>query len=103
MLEKLGHDVLEVNNGLEAVEAFKKHHETIDVILMDIQMPVMGGEEATQKIRDLEKELSIHTPIIALTANAMMGDKERFIEAGMDDYISKPVKKNDLIRAFACL
>jgi len=103
MLEKMGHDILEVNNGLEAVEAFEKHHETIDVILMDIQMPVMGGEEATQKIRDLEKELSIHTPIIALTANAMMGDKERFIEAGMDDYISKPVKKNDLIRAFACL
>ena len=103
MLEKLGHDVLEVNNGLEAVEAFEKHHETIDVILMDIQMPVMGGEEATQKIRDLEKELSIHTPIIALTANAMMGDRERFLEAGMDDYISKPVKKNDLIRAFSCL
>jgi signal transduction histidine kinase/DNA-binding response OmpR family regulator len=103
MLEKLGHDILEVNNGLEAVEIFKKHHDIIDVILMDIQMPVMGGEEATQKIRDLEKELSIHTPIIALTANAMMGDRERFLEAGMDDYISKPVKKNDLIRAFSCL
>jgi signal transduction histidine kinase/DNA-binding response OmpR family regulator len=103
MLEKLGHDILEVNNGLEAVEIFKKHHDIIDVILMDIQMPVMGGEEATQKIRDLEKELSIHTPIIALTANAMMGDRERFIEAGMDDYISKPVKKNDLIRVFSCL
>lgn len=103
MLEKLGHDILEVNNGLEAVEIFKKHHDIIDVILMDIQMPVMGGEEATQKIRDLEKELSIHTPIIALTANAMMGDRERFIEAGMDEYISKPVKKNDLIRVFSCL
>ncbi len=103
MLEKLGHDIIEVNNGLEAVEIFKKHHDIIDVILMDIQMPVMGGEEATQKIRDLEKELSIHTPIIALTANAMMGDRERFLEAGMDDYISKPVKKNDLIRAFSCL
>jgi signal transduction histidine kinase/DNA-binding response OmpR family regulator len=103
MLEKLGHDILEVNNGLEAVEIFKKHHDIIDVILMDIQMPVMGGEEATQKIRDLEKEFSIHTPIIALTANAMMGDRERFIEAGMDDYISKPVKKNDLIRVFSCL
>jgi signal transduction histidine kinase/DNA-binding response OmpR family regulator len=103
MLEKLGHDVLEVNNGLEAVEIFEKHHDIIDIILMDIQMPVMGGEEATQKIRDLEKELSIHTPIIALTANAMLGDRERFIEAGMDDYISKPVKKNDLIRSFSCL
>jgi len=103
MLEKMGHDILEVNNGLEAVEIFEKHHDIIDVILMDIQMPVMGGEEATQKIRDLEKELAIHTPIIALTANAMMGDKERFLEAGMDDYISKPVKKNDLIRAFSCL
>ncbi|MCM2286643.1 MAG: response regulator [Desulfobacula sp.] len=103
MLEKLGHDILEVNNGLEAVEIFEKHHDIIDVILMDIQMPVMGGEEATQRIRDLEKELSIHTPIIALTANAMMGDRERFIDAGMDDYISKPVKKNDLIRVFSCL
>ena len=70
---------------------------------MDIQMPVMGGEEATQKIRDLEKELSIHTPIIALTANAMIGDRERFIDAGMDDYISKPVKKNDLIKVFSYL
>ncbi len=103
MLEKLGHDILEVNNGLEAVEIFEKHHDIIDVILMDIQMPVMGGEEATKKIRALEQKLSIHTPIIALTANAMMGDRERFIEAGMDDYISKPVKKNDLIRVFSCL
>ncbi|OGR60173.1 MAG: hypothetical protein A3J80_09850 [Desulfobacula sp. RIFOXYB2_FULL_45_6] len=103
MLEKLGHDVLQVHNGREAVDLFEKNHETIDVILMDIQMPVMGGEEATKKIRELEEQLSIHTPIIALTANAMMGDKERFIEAGMDDYISKPIKKNDLIRVFSCL
>jgi signal transduction histidine kinase/DNA-binding response OmpR family regulator len=103
MLEKLGHDVLEVNNGLEAVEIFEKHHDIIDVILMDIQMPVMGGEEATKKIRGMEQKLSIHTPIIALTANAMLGDRERFIEAGMDDYISKPAKKNDLIRVFSCL
>ena len=103
MLEKMGHEVLEVHNGLEAVEIFEKKYEAIDIILMDIQMPVMGGEEATQKIREFEKELSIHTPIIALTANAMMGDKERFIEAGMDDYISKPIKKNDLVRVFSCL
>ncbi len=103
MLEKMGHEVLEVNNGLEAVELFEKNHKMIDIILMDIQMPVMGGEEATQKIRALEKVLSIHTPIIALTANAMMGDKERFIEAGMDNYIAKPIKKADLIRVFSCL
>ncbi|MFA5904807.1 MAG: response regulator [Desulfobacula sp.] len=103
MLEKMGHEVIEVNNGFEAVEKFKTDHDIIDTILMDIQMPVMGGEEATQKIRDFEKGLSIHTPIIALTANAMIGDKERFIEAGMDDYISKPLKKNDLIRVFSCL
>ncbi len=103
MLEKMGHEVLEVHNGLEAVEIFEKSHDTIDIILMDIQMPIMGGEEATQKIRNLEKQLSIHTPIIALTANAMIGDRERFIEAGMDDYISKPIKKNDLIKVFSYL
>ncbi len=103
MLGKMGYEVLEVNNGLEAVEMFEKHHDAIDVILMDIQMPVMGGEEATKKIRSLEKHLSIHTPIIALTANAMIGDRERFLAAGMDEYLSKPVKKNDLIRVFSCL
>ncbi|MCG8635653.1 MAG: response regulator, partial [Desulfobacterales bacterium] len=74
-----------------------------DAILMDIQMPVMGGEEATRKIRVLEEQAPFRTPIIALTANAMKGDRERFLAAGMDDYISKPVKKKDLIRAFSCL
>ncbi|NOX35682.1 MAG: response regulator [Deltaproteobacteria bacterium] len=103
MLEKMGHTVLSVNNGLEAVEKFKNNHHKIDIILMDIQMPVMGGEEATRIIRGFEKKKSIHTPIIALTANAMKGDKERFLKAGMDDYIPKPIKKNDLIKAFSCL
>ncbi|MCP3873519.1 MAG: response regulator [Desulfobacteraceae bacterium] len=103
MLEKLGHGIITANNGLEAVKLFEKDPDIIDIILMDIQMPVMGGEEATQKIRDLEKEHADPTPIIALTANAMIGDKERFLEAGMDDYISKPVKKKDIIKVFSCL
>jgi CheY-like chemotaxis protein len=59
---------------------------------MDENMPIMSGIEATQKIRELEKKTNTHTPIIAVTANALSGDKDRFLEAGMDDYIPKPVE-----------
>lgn len=101
MLEKMGYTVLVANNGKEGVDQYQAKAMKIDAILMDIQMPVMGGEDATRKIRELEKETSAHVPIIALTANAMAGDKEKFLATGMDDYIPKPVKKDALLKAFS--
>ena len=95
-IEKAGHKVVVANNGREAVEAWQ--HEHYDVVLMDVQMPEMDGFEATRTIRDKEKKLNPipHTPIIAMTANAMKGDRERCLEAGMDGYVSKPVKRETL-------
>jgi PAS domain S-box-containing protein len=94
-LKKAGMEVTLANNGQEAVELFKK--QSFDVILMDIQMPVMDGYEATREIRKIEKSLNTYTPIIALTANAMQGDAEKCIAAGMDNYLSKPFKIDKLI------
>lgn len=94
MLEKLGHHTHVVNNGLAALEAVQKY--TYDVILMDVQMPVMGGFEATAAIRELEQKHGRHTPIIAMTAHAMAGDRERCLNAGMDDYIAKPIQPTGL-------
>ncbi len=83
------------NNGEEAVELFKK--KRYDVVLMDVSMPVMDGLEATRKIREYEKENNLgHTPIIALTAHAMRGEREKILDAGMDEYITKPVEKKKL-------
>jgi two-component system sensor histidine kinase/response regulator len=92
-IEKAGHSVVIANNGREAVEIWQR--EAFDVVLMDMQMPEMDGYEATSTIRKLEQEqaATAHTPIIAMTANAMKGDKERCLEAGMDGYVSKPVKR----------
>jgi len=104
MLEKIGHAVTVVNNGEEAVEAFDGGH--FDLILMDLQMPVMGGLEATQAIRAREARRSWAIqgdwhpiPIVAMTAHAMAGDRERCLEAGMDDYVSKPIRPADLVAA----
>lgn len=85
-------------NGVETVSAFKKGCS--DLILMDGHMPEMDGIEAAGIIRDIEnlKEDQSSIPIIAVTANAMIGDRERFIESGMDNYLSKPIKKADLIK-----
>ncbi len=82
-------------NGKEALDKFGTSR--YDIILMDIQMEVMDGLTATRKIREIEKSTSTHVPIIAVTANALLGDKENCISAGMDDYISKPFKIEDLI------
>ena len=94
MLERSGHGVTIANNGQEAVATFARH--PFDLVLMDIQMPVMDGFEATQAIRDLEKDSGRHTPIIALTAHAISGYREKCLERGLDDYLSKPMKIADL-------
>lgn len=97
ILEKYHHVVTVVGNGWEAVEAVKQ--KKFDVILMDVQMPIMGGFEATGKIREYERGMGTHrTPIIALTAHAMMGDREKCIQAQMDEYLSKPLQQNQLIQ-----
>jgi len=94
MLKKYGCTVSIANNGKQAVEIFLK--ESPDIVLMDCQMPEMDGYQATRKIREHEKELNIKTPIIALTANALEGDKEKCLSAGMDDYLKKPFKAGEL-------
>jgi len=88
LLEKSGLSADLARNGREAVEATQKGR--YDLILMDCQMPEMDGFEATMEIRRLEQATSHHTPIVALTANAMAGDRERCLDCGMDDYVSKP-------------
>lgn len=95
LLETLGHRYDVARNGAEAVE--KAAAYTFDLIMMDVQMPAMNGFEATKTIRDNEK--SRHTnrvPIIGVTAHALVGDKERCLDAGMDDYMSKPFNFEDL-------
>jgi osomolarity two-component system sensor histidine kinase NIK1 len=97
ILEKYHHSVTVVNNGLEALDAIKARR--FDVILMDVQMPVMGGFEATARIREWEAGEGLpRSPIVALTAHAMVGDREKCIEAQMDEYLSKPLKQNQLIQ-----
>lgn len=93
MLIKTGARVIRAENGNEAVERFLS--EKVDLIFMDVHMPMKDGFQATREIRQHEKE-GIHTPIIALTAIAMPGDREKCLESGMDDYLSKPFKKDDL-------
>ena len=95
MLEKHGHRVDAVANGLEAVGAVKE--VPYDMVLMDIQMPEMDGVEATQRIRDLTGAVG-RIPIIALTANAMPGDREKYLAAGMNDYAAKPIDRARLLR-----
>ncbi|MEN6392589.1 MAG: response regulator [Anaerolineaceae bacterium] len=95
MLEKAGFKVKTVENGLQAIEAMK--HEHFSLVLMDIQMPEMDGFEATKTIRSMEN-IQSKTPIIAMTAHAMSGDREKCIESGMDDYISKPIQPEELFK-----
>jgi CheY-like chemotaxis protein len=97
LLEKRGHKVTAVNNGCEVMEAIKR--EAFDLVLMDVQMPEMDGLEASRKIREREAKTGGHLPIIALTAHAMKGDREMCLEAGMDDYVAKPLKPEELFSA----
>jgi two-component system, sensor histidine kinase and response regulator len=94
VLERFGHHVQVARTGVEAVEALEKDH--FDVVLMDIQMPEMDGIEATRRIREREENDGTYTPIIAMTAHAMVGDRERFLASGMDDYVSKPISRDRL-------
>jgi len=97
MLTRMGHEVVTVENGLRAVEAFAK--QNFDCVLMDIQMPELDGVEASKRIRSMQNlGARASTPIIALTAYAMAGDRERFLSFGMDGYVSKPVQEEDLIK-----
>jgi two-component system, sensor histidine kinase len=94
MLEKRGYKVIVVNNGVEVLE--KLNESQIDVILMDIQMPEMDGVEATRIIRESEKKVVRHIPIVAITAHAIQGDREKYLSCGMDEYIAKPFQIEEL-------
>ncbi len=101
VLKKWGHTVDVANNGLKAVEAWAT--QKYDLILMDVQMPEMDGLQATREIRNREADLSGHIPIVAMTAHAMTGDREECLASGMDGYVSKPVRKEELINAIVPL
>ena len=97
MLEKLGHRVTLARNGSEAVAKWAQGG--FDLIFMDVQMPEMDGFEATQQIRSKETTGRLHIRIIAMTANAMSGDREHCVASGMDDYVSKPISRRSLEEA----
>ncbi|KAG7442614.1 uncharacterized protein BT62DRAFT_905400 [Guyanagaster necrorhizus] len=103
ILEKYGHSVAIAENGNQAVESYKNsvlQSKPFDVILMDVSMPFMGGIQATEIIRSYELATGLsRIPIIALTAHAMIGDRERCLQAGMDDHITKPLRRGDLMNA----
>jgi CheY-like chemotaxis protein len=97
LLEKRGHAVVVAGNGKEALAALER--EPFDVVLMDVQMPEMDGFEATTRVRARERGTGRHLPIVAMTAHAIKGDRERCLEAGMDGYVSKPIQPQELWRA----
>jgi signal transduction histidine kinase/CheY-like chemotaxis protein len=99
MFEKLGHAVVVANNGREAID--KINEQEFDIVFMDVQMPGMDGVTATGEIRKREQATGRHIPIVAMTAHAMKGDKEKCLEAGMDDYVSKPIRRKDLADVIA--
>lgn len=94
VLEKLGHKVVVASNGLTTLDKLK--NDDFDLVLMDVQMPEMDGLTATREIRKLESRTGGHIPIIAMTAHAMKGDRENCLDAGMDEYLSKPIRSKDL-------
>jgi CheY-like chemotaxis protein len=96
ILRKRGHSVVVAENGREALRALERSPQGFDLILMDVQMPELGGLETTAIIREKEKATGAHIPIVALTAHALDGDRERCLEAGMDAYLSKPIQSDKL-------
>lgn len=96
LLERRGHSVIVAENGRQALTAIQRHK--FDLVLMDVQMPEMGGLEATQLIREKEKLTGEHLPILAMTAHAMQGDRERCIAAGMDGYLAKPIDPKSFLQ-----
>jgi CheY-like chemotaxis protein len=99
VLSKYGHQMTVVNDGEQAVGVWQR--QDFDIILMDVQMPVMDGFEATRRIRELEQQTGRHVPIIAMTAHAMKGDREKCIAAGMDEYLPKPIRIEALRKKLA--
>lgn len=101
LLEKRGHTVAVATNGKEALKALDEAE--FDLVLMDVQMPEMSGFEATEAIREKERITGHHMPIIAMTAHAMKGDRERCLNSGMDGYVAKPIRPDELFEAIALL
>ena len=101
VLEKSGFKVTLANNGLEVLDHMNKG--TFDLIFMDVQMPELDGYETTLKIREIEKENGTHIPIVAMTAHAMKMHRDRCMEVGMDDYVSKPIKTDEVFKVMAKL
>ncbi len=101
LLERQGHTVTIANNGLQAVDAVKAR--SYDLILMDVSMPEMDGLEATEEIRKLQRDSGVRTPIIAMTAHALVGDREQCLAAGMDAYVAKPIRPQELYRTLAAM
>jgi CheY-like chemotaxis protein len=103
ILMKQGYHVTVAENGEEAIQVFSPHPTAFDLVFMDIQMPKMNGFEATAKIREIEtqckkeQQYNGHIPIVAMTAQSMKGDREKCIAAGMDDYIAKPIKQQNVL------
>ena len=98
-LEKRGHQVVIAETGEEALEALAQR--SFDVVLMDVHMPGIDGIEATKAIREKEKSTGLHQPVVAMTALAMIGDRERCLAAGMDGYLSKPIDLQKLDEVLA--
>ncbi len=101
LLELGGHEVVVVSNGREAIDVWQQ--QTFDAVFMDVEMPEMDGLTATERIREFEEELGRHTPIIALTAHALSGAREKCLAAGMDGYVSKPLEPEELFAVLASL
>jgi CheY-like chemotaxis protein len=101
ILEKLGWKVTAVNNGQEVLNIL--NNQTFDVILLDDNMPLLSGTETARVIRQEEKQTGLHVPVVVMTANAMAGDKERYLASGMDGYVSKPIDRTLLYEEIANL